>query len=50
MLIKTSTLAAPWTVVEGDDKYFARVKALRTVVKAVASALSRDADGDDEED
>lgn len=50
MLIKTSTLAAPWTVVEGDDKYFARVKALRTVVKAVAATVSKDADGDDEED
>jgi polyphosphate kinase 2 (PPK2 family) len=50
MLIKTSTLAAPWTVIEGDDKYFARVKALRTVVNAVAGALSKDADGDEEED
>jgi hypothetical protein len=37
-------------VIEGNDKYYARVKALRTVVKAVAAALSRDADGDEEED
>jgi polyphosphate kinase 2 (PPK2 family) len=50
MLIKTSTPPAPWTVIEGNDKYYARVKALRTVVKAVAAALSKDADGDDEED
>jgi len=35
MLIKTSTRTAPWTIVEGNDKYFARVKVLKTVVDAL---------------
>jgi polyphosphate kinase 2 (PPK2 family) len=32
MLIKTSTPAAPWTIVEANDKYHARLKVLETVV------------------
>lgn len=39
MLLKTSTLFAPWTVVEANDKYFARVKVLRTVVDTVGCEL-----------
>ncbi len=35
MLIRTSTEYAPWIVVEGNDKYDARVKVLETVVKAL---------------
>jgi polyphosphate kinase 2 (PPK2 family) len=31
MLLRTSTPSAPWTVVEANDKYFARVKVLETV-------------------
>jgi polyphosphate:AMP phosphotransferase len=31
MVERTSTRAAPWTIVEGNDKYFARLKVLRTV-------------------
>jgi polyphosphate kinase 2 (PPK2 family) len=31
MVERTSTSAAPWTIVEGNDKYFARLKILRTV-------------------
>ena len=38
MLLKTSTLTAPWTIVEGNNKWWARVKALSTLV----GALSRD--------
>jgi polyphosphate kinase 2 (PPK2 family) len=34
MLLKTSTPAAPWSVVEANDKLFARVKVMETV-KAV---------------
>lgn len=34
MLIRTSTTYAPWIVVEGNCKYFARVKVLESVVKA----------------
>ncbi|MCU0242165.1 MAG: hypothetical protein MUF51_07060 [Vicinamibacteria bacterium] len=37
MLARTSTPHAPWTVVEADDKYFARVK----IVKALADAIER---------
>ena len=39
MLLKTSTVTAPWTVVEANDKWYARVKALRTLVEAVSRAL-----------
>jgi polyphosphate:AMP phosphotransferase len=33
MLDKTSTPEAPWTLVEANDKKFARLKVLRTIVK-----------------
>jgi polyphosphate kinase 2 (PPK2 family) len=39
MLLKTSTLTAPWTVVEGNDKYYARVKVLRTLVEKLGKEL-----------
>ncbi len=39
MLLKTSTLVAPWTVVEGDFKWWARVKCLETLVKTVGKQL-----------
>jgi polyphosphate kinase 2 (PPK2 family) len=32
MLSRTSTSSAPWTIVESDDKYFARLKTLQTVI------------------
>lgn len=35
MLVRTSTTYAPWTIVEGNSKYYARVKVLRTVVEAL---------------
>ena len=38
MLLKTSTLTAPWTIVEGNNKWWGRVKTLRTV----ADTLSRE--------
>ncbi len=41
MLTRTSTPAAPWTVVEGEDKLFARLKVLRTVVQRLESELGR---------
>ena len=40
MLLKTSTLTAPWTIVEGDCKWYARVKALRTLVDALSEGLN----------
>jgi polyphosphate kinase 2 (PPK2 family) len=40
MLLKTSTLTAPWTIVEGDCKWYARVKALRTLVDVMSHELN----------
>ncbi len=40
MLLKTSTLTAPWTVVEGNCKWYARVKALRTLVDVLRTELN----------
>ncbi len=39
MLVRTSTTYAPWIVVEGNDKYYARVKVLRTVVDALEKKI-----------
>ena len=39
MLLRTSTLTAPWTIVEGNDKWFARVKTLRTLVELLSREL-----------
>jgi AMP-polyphosphate phosphotransferase len=40
MLLHTSTPYAPWTVVEGNNKYYARVKVLRTVAEAIERRLN----------
>jgi len=40
MLLRTSTLTAPWTIVEGNDKWFARVKTLRTLVEVLSQELN----------
>ena len=39
MLQKTSTEFAPWCIVEGNDKKYARIKVLRTVRKALEERL-----------
>ena len=39
MLIRTSTTYAPWTVVEGNDKRYARLKVLETVVAALEKKI-----------
>ncbi|MGC9358109.1 MAG: phosphate--AMP phosphotransferase, partial [Anaerolineae bacterium] len=39
MLLRTSTVTAPWTVVEGNDKRWARIRALKTLVDLVSSEL-----------
>jgi polyphosphate kinase 2 (PPK2 family) len=39
MILKTSTLTAPWTIVEGDCKWYARVKALKTLVDLLSNEL-----------
>jgi len=40
MLLKTSTYSAPWTVVEGNNKRFARIKALQTLVETLSRQLN----------
>ncbi|MBP1701682.1 MAG: hypothetical protein H6Q38_789 [Chloroflexi bacterium] len=42
LLLKTSTLYAPWTVIEGNDKLYARIKILRTVVEKLSEELKYD--------
>lgn len=39
MLRKTNTAYAPWHVLESNDKKYARIKALKIVVKAIEQAL-----------
>ena len=41
MVDRTSTAEAPWTIVEANDKRFARIKVLRTLVAAAERALDR---------
>ena len=42
MLIRTSTSYAPWIIVEGNCKYYARIKVLETVVDALEKRLKED--------
>lgn len=39
MLLRTSTVTAPWTVIAGNDKWFARVQALGTLVDVLSAKL-----------
>jgi polyphosphate kinase 2 (PPK2 family) len=39
MLVRTSTRTAPWCVVEGNDKYYARAKVLGRLVEALSEEL-----------
>ena len=39
MLLRTSTTYAPWTIVESNDKYYARLKVLKTVIDAIEKKL-----------
>jgi polyphosphate kinase 2 (PPK2 family) len=41
MVDRTSTNLAPWTLVEANNKYYARLKVLRTLAIAVEGALER---------
>ena len=40
MLVKTSTSCAPWTLIEANDKYWARVRVLSKLVKILSTALN----------
>ncbi len=42
MLLKTSTVSAPWTIVEGNSKGYARVKVLKTLVDRLSRELHYD--------
>lgn len=39
MLVRTSTVNAPWVIVEGNDKFYARIKVLETVVNVLEERL-----------
>jgi AMP-polyphosphate phosphotransferase len=39
MVDRTSTEIAPWTLVEANDKYYARIKVLRTLCERVESVI-----------
>ncbi|MBD2836122.1 polyphosphate:AMP phosphotransferase [Pseudomonas sp. JM0905a] len=42
MVDRTSTEIAPWTLVEANDKRYARVKVLRTINEALEAAFKKD--------
>ena len=42
MLEKTSTINAPWTVVESDDKHYSRIKILKTVTETLEKELNNE--------
>ncbi len=39
MLVKTSTATAPWTLIEGNDKYWSRTKVLTKLVKVLSAEM-----------
>lgn len=39
MLARTNTPYAPWVVIESDDKWYSRVKALKTVIRNIEKLL-----------
>ena len=39
MLQKTNTTYAPWYVLESNDKKYARIKALKTIIKEIEKRL-----------
>ena len=41
MVDRTSTATTPWTLVEANNKYFARIKVLKTLCEAVEQALAK---------
>jgi polyphosphate:AMP phosphotransferase len=41
MIDRTSTDIAPWTLVEANDKYYARIKILKTLCERIEGALGR---------
>ena len=39
MVDRTSTEIAPWTLVEANDKYFARLKIMKTIIKRLKASI-----------
>ena len=39
MVQNTSTSYAPWTIVEANDKLWARIRAMRTIAEAIEKGL-----------
>ena len=39
MIDRTSTEIAPWTLVEANDKYYTRIKVLKTLCERIETAL-----------
>ena len=39
MLLRTSTEYAPWIIVEGNNKYYARIKVLESVIQAIETRV-----------
>ncbi len=39
MVTHTSTVHSPWTLVEANDKYYARIKVLKTLHDSIEAAL-----------
>jgi len=42
MVDRTSTATTPWTLVEANNKHYARIKVLKTLCEAVEEALVRE--------
>ncbi|MDR1915341.1 MAG: polyphosphate:AMP phosphotransferase [Synergistaceae bacterium] len=41
MMLRTSTTYAPWTIVEANDKFYARIKVLKCAVSAAENSLHK---------
>jgi len=42
MISRTSSEKAPWIIIEGNNKYFARIKVMQTVADAIEERLSKE--------
>lgn len=41
MFKETSTKDAPWTIIDGDDKYYTRITVMEAIIKAITASLSK---------
>ena len=42
MLVRTDTDYAPWVIVEGNNKYFARLKVMKTIIDMFEKRLAKE--------